>query len=311
MKWEKDKEEFYLQYLADKRPPRFPQTQPMAVGSAFDAFIKSYFHEVLFGKGNDPQFALGKIFEDQVEEQNRDWAMDAGKYCFEAYKTSGAMADLLLQLQQAKDEPRFEFTLQNEIRGVEILGKPDVFFVHSSGTPIILDFKVNGFCSKYPVSPKRGYLKVRDGWVGVPSRNANAIHKDAMAMVHSGVIINIAEFFETIYEEWAIQLATYGWLCGAELGSEFVCALDQLCCKPDEPDKPQIRIAEHRGLVSREYQLKLMARYSELWEIVHSNHIFRDMELSESAARCQMLDQQYKAFEDDEDDFMKELTGRI
>jgi hypothetical protein len=310
MKWEKDKEEFYLQYLADKRPPRFPQTQPMAVGSAFDAYIKSYFHEVLFGKGNDPQFALEKIFEDQVEEQNRDWAWGAGKFCFEAYKTSGAMADLLLQLQQAKDEPRFEFTLQNEIRGVEILGKPDVFFVHSSGTPIILDFKVNGFCSKHAVSPKRGYLKVRDGWVGKPSRNANAIHKDAMAMTHSGVIINIAEFFETIYEEWAMQLSTYGWLCGAELGSEFVCALDQLCCKPDEPDKPQIRIAEHRGLVSREYQLKLMARYSELWEIVHSNHIFRDMEFAESAARCQMLDQQYKAFEDD-DDFMKELTGRI
>ena len=42
--WKRDQEQFYLQYLAEKRPPREPQTQPMAVGAAFDAYVKSYLY---------------------------------------------------------------------------------------------------------------------------------------------------------------------------------------------------------------------------------------------------------------------------
>ncbi|MEA1999811.1 MAG: PD-(D/E)XK nuclease family protein [Euryarchaeota archaeon] len=307
-KWESDQEEFYLQYLADKRPPRFPQTQPMAVGSAFDAYVKSYYHSVLFDTV-DPRFEFETIFEEQVDEHNRDWARGAGEYTFECYKTSGALADLLKELQKAKSEPRFEFTLQEELHGVPLLGKPDLFFIHQSGTPIILDWKVNGFCSKYAKSPNRGFLRVRDGWVGVPSRGANSIHKDAHPMSHSGVIINIAEFLETINKEWATQLSTYAWLCGAEIGSEFVVALDQIVAKPDAPDKPKLRIAEHRCLVSADFQRKTMSRYSELWEIINSDHIFRDLSFADSATRCQTLDDQHIAFADD-DDFVKEMTGR-
>lgn len=308
--WEKDPEEYYLQYLADNRPPRIPQTQPMAVGAAFDAYIKSYYHSVLFDTV-DPRFEFEAIFEAQVEEHNRDWARETGKYVFECYKTSGALADLLSELQKSQSTPRFEFTLQEEIRGVPLLGKPDLFYIHRSGTPIILDWKVNGFCSKYPKSPNRGYLRVRDGWTGVPSRNANAVHKDAHPMSHNGVIINIAEFLETIEKSWAVQLSTYAWLCGAEIGSEFVVALDQIVAKPDWEDHPQLRIAEHRCLVSADFQRQTMARYSELWEIVNSNHIFRDLSFQESATRCSMLDVQHEAFGDDGDDFLREMTGRV
>ena len=38
--FEKNPTEYYLKYLADAHPPRSPQTQPMSVGSAFDAFVK-------------------------------------------------------------------------------------------------------------------------------------------------------------------------------------------------------------------------------------------------------------------------------
>lgn len=309
-KWEDSQEEYYLQYLADKRPPRFPQTKPMAVGSSFDAYVKSYFHEELFGKNNNPEFEFSTIFEAQVEKQNRDWALDAGLHAFTAYRISGSLADLLLQLKAAKVDPRFEFTIQQTIRGVPLLGKPDVYFIHKDGTPIILDFKVNGFCGKHNTSPKPGYLQIRDGWVGVPSRGANQMHKDCQPMKVNGVMINAATFLEHVNAQWATQLATYGWLCGAELGSEFVTALDQLCCKPDQPDKPKIRIAEHRCLISREYQFKIIARYSELWEIINSNHIFRDMSFEESAARCEILNKQHAAFSDSDSDFIKEMTGR-
>lgn len=307
--WEKDQEEFYLRYLADQRPPRIPQTQPMAVGAAFDAYVKSYYHSILFDTV-DPRFEFEAIFEEQVEEHNRDWAKEAGKYVFECYKTSGALADLLGELQKSESEPRFEFTLQEEIRGVPLLGKPDLFYVHSSGTPIILDWKVNGYCGKYNKSPNRGYLRVRDGWVGAPSRNANAVHKDAHPMNHNGVIINIAEFLETIDKSWATQLCTYAWLCGAEIGSEFVVALDQIVAKPDQPDRPKLRIAEHRCLVSTAYQKQAIARFSELWEIVNSNHIFRELSFEDSATRCDTLDRQHKAFGDEGDEFLREMTGR-
>ena len=306
--WEKDQEEFYLRYLADTRPPRMPQTQPMSVGSAFDAYVKNYYHSALFNT-LDPRFELDTILEEQVEKHNLDWARKAGKYVFECYRTSGALADLLTELKKSQSEPRFEFTLEQEIFGVPLLGKPDLFFTHKFGAPIILDWKVNGFCSKYPKSPNRGYLRVRDGWVGVPSRNANAMHKDAIPMKHCGVVINIAEFLENIEKSWATQLCTYAWLCGAEIGSEFVVALDQIVAKPDAPDKPRLRIAEHRCLISADFQRKTVSRYSELWEIVNSNHIFRDLSLTDSSTRCSMLDQQHLAFNDG-DDFVREMTGR-
>lgn len=307
--WEKDQEEFYLQYLADKRPPRIPQTEPMAVGAAFDAYIKSYYHSVLFDTV-DSQFELETILREQVSERYLDWAREAGKYVFECYKTSGALADLLVELQKSKSEPRFEFALEAEKRGVPLLGKPDLFFIHKSGVPIILDWKVNGFCSKYAKSPCRGYLKIRDGWKGVPSRNANMAHKDTTIMKFNGVLINISENLETIYPDWATQLATYAWLCGAEIGSDFVVAIDQIVAKPDLPNKPKLRIAEFRCLISHEYQYKTIARYSELWEIINSGHIFRNLSFEDSATRCEMLDQQYVAFEDG-DNFIKEMTGRI
>ena len=181
-KFDEDPEEFYLQYLADNRPPKFPQTQPMSVGSAFDAFIKSYYHEHLFGRSNDPRFSREAIFETQVEPHNRDWAWHAGEYAFQAYRTSGAAVDLLIELQNAHDTPRFEFKLEGNFFNVPLLGKPDVYFINSEKQPIVLDWKVNGFCAKYNKSPAKGYTRVRDGWksdTAKPSRGANSSHRDA------------------------------------------------------------------------------------------------------------------------------------
>lgn len=309
-KWLNDPEEFYLQYLADNRPPRFPQTQPMSVGSAFDAYVKNYYHKCLFGVVA-PKFEIETILTEQVEPHNRDWAFDAGKYAFECYKKSGALADLLVELNNAQCAPRFEFTLQADLFGVPLLGKPDLYYIHKSGTPVELDWKVNGFCSKFNKSPEKGYLKIRDGWVGTPSRNAGGSHKDALPMRVNGIIINTAHYLEDVNDGWAKQLATYGWLCGAEIGSDFITALDQLCCKPDKPNRPKIRVAEHRTRISKAYQLSTVEQYKQLWEICTSDHIFRNKSKEESAARCNMLDKQYLAFKDEDDDFVKEMSGRI
>ena len=47
--FEKDCEEFYMRYLADKAAPRLPQEPPMAVGRAFDAYVKSQLSWALYG----------------------------------------------------------------------------------------------------------------------------------------------------------------------------------------------------------------------------------------------------------------------
>lgn len=291
-KYQESDEKYYLYYLADNPPPREDQTQAMSVGSAFDAFVKSYLFEKVMGK-KDEQFELATIFETQVEEHNRTWAWEAGKDCFNQYRESGALADLLVELESAKHEPRFEFTVKNNILNVELLGKPDVWYVDKYDNPIILDWKVNGYCSNYSVSPKRGYIRLRG-----PGNNQDGEHKKAQVSKLNGVKINIAEFFEAIDKTWAQQLCTYAWLCGAEIGSFFIVAIDQLCCGPGKP----IRVAEHRCQIGPDFQKKVINEYKYLWNLIHEQpfHFFKDRSIEESKKRCDILDTQYAAYKDGE-----------
>ncbi len=298
-----DPERFYRQYMSVNKMPRDPQTQPMSIGSAFDAYVKSYLHECLYGKNNDPKFAFDAIFNAQVEEHNRKWARDHGKYCFEQYKSSGALADLMLELSNGSDQ-RFEFEVRGtvngyregnsvEIAGVTLLGKPDVSFITSEGAHVILDFKVNGYCSK--ASPAPGYVRMRGA-----GRTNFGHHKNAFPMKENGILINVASTLETIKEDWANQLAIYGWLCGQPVGSDFIVAIDQLACVSSSVGLPTIRVAEHRIKISPEHQMKVFNRCCELWDIVHSDHFFRDMSLEDSIARCQLLDAMSSVMIEDE-----------
>jgi len=318
----KDPTEFYLSYMSDNRPEKFPQTLPMSVGSAFDAYTKSYLHEALFGKNKDARFSFEALFEAQVEAQNRDWARQAGRYAFECYKLSGALADLMILLKGASNEPRFEFDLLGAVDkhregasldtgAVILFGKPDCHFKNKEGCDVVLDWKVNGYCGNSPTSPSKGYMKLRDGWVGDQSRNNHAQHKDAFVMHHKGVPINLNHKLEVVNTDWANQLSIYGWLLGMDVGSDFVVAIDQLACSPSgNPDAPKIRIAEHRTMVSQEWQFMLYDKAVILWDIVHSDHFFRDVSKEESQARCKVLDGVAKATSGDSpnDKFFRDAT---
>lgn len=319
-KFYEDRKEFYLKYLADIRPPRFPQTLPMSVGSAFDAYIKSHLVQRL--RGEVPaEFEFETIFESQVEVQNRDWARAAGKFAFDAYVQSGACADLMIDLLSASSEPRFEFTVNENISmemrvdAVPLLGKPDIYFISKNGVHMIFDWKVNGFCSKSGVSPKAGYIKIRDGWdhaVKKMSRNCNQAHKDANLIEVDGIITNMAPFEETDIT-WADQLTIYGWLMGEAVGAEFVIGIEQLACRPGLPNQPSIRVASHRGTVSPEYQRGLFTRAADAWKIIQSGHIFDDMALEDSMATQRVLDDYHKAFvvENENDKWFNKVTRGI
>ena len=104
----KDAEEFYLRYLCPHRTPRVPQANFMAIGAAFDAYEKSLLHEILFGKGANPQFEFDAIFESQVEPHNRDWAREHGRFVMDSYHRSGAHDDLLKLLAKSDGSALFE-----------------------------------------------------------------------------------------------------------------------------------------------------------------------------------------------------------
>ncbi len=294
--FEKDPEEFYMKYLADKSPERLPQEPPMAVGSAFDAYVKSSLHADLFGVGADPQFELATIFESQVEPQCRDAAWEDGKHIFECYVLTGAYNELLSLLKQSTEPPRFEFTVKGTIGGAPFLGKPDCRFVLDLGQgriSVVFDFKVHGYYSKYGASPTKGYRLCRDAYkTDKPSRSHMTAHKNYLGMDYRGLEIN-SGYMEHCSKEYSDQLCLYGWLLGEPVGDENqILALDEVVAKfMGEGNKPLLRVANHIGRVSKSHQDALVKRVEKCWATIQSGHIFPEMSLEDSQNRQSILDE--------------------
>jgi hypothetical protein len=282
--FEKDREDFAIKYLLENRSPRPPQTQPMSVGSAFDAYVKSYLYYNLNGNyGEGDLYRLENIFEEQVEEHNRDWALSAGKHCFTEYQNRGALADLMTELQKAIGPPRFEFSVQDTIEldqwFAPLLGKPDCYFTNSEGIRVVYDWKVNGFCSTRNTSPMKGYIVCRD------AKGARYQHKDAVIAPYKGVNINVMLFLEHGNKEWADQLSIYSWLLGEPVGSEnVVFGIDQITGPKCS------RISSHRLRIEPVWQFRLMERIGQIWAIIQSGHIFQEVSREESDERIATLE---------------------
>lgn len=303
-KWEADREEFYLRYLSDASPPIAPQTQPMSVGSGFDAFVKSALNDRYT---SDPAYNLQPLFESQVEEDVREFAWTAGEWCWNRYQAVGAYDDLCKEIDKAKNKPRFEFQLRESICGVPLQGKPDLQF--DLEVPFIHDWKVSGYCGNYATSPKPLYSMCRDTWcipgeeqVIAATRGGNRPHKNYKPMEMGGTIVG-CHWLEDVCKEWADQLSIYAWMLGMPVGDEgWIASIDQLACKPG-PDKPYIRVAQYRCRVSSFWQFSLLTRLTQCWNTLQSGHIFTDLSPEESNARCEALDMQIY----DDDDFWARL----
>ncbi len=274
-----DVTEFFQKYLAENRPPRIAQTVPMAIGSSFDAYVKSFLYEKIHGSVA-PEFELRTLFEKQVESQNRDKAWADGKKVFDLYQKSGSLSALLLEMRGAITEPRFEFELEGVIGSVNLLGKPDLFFRNKEGISIIHDWKVNGYYSKWGASPMEGYVRLIEN--GVDKGN----HKNAVCMKKHGIMLNVTHRLEDLNDDWAQQLCIYAWLCGEDVGGDFVCSVDQVACAPGK-----IRFAEHRLKVKPEYQKEIFKRAHHIWDVIESGWIFRNLTEEQSKQKCELLDQ--------------------
>jgi len=321
--FEKDRDEFYMKYLARTKPPAFLQTQPMSIGSAFDAYVKSYIIKTLseakgftYSKEYDNVYEFENLFNKQVEEHNRVWARPHGAIAFDRYKASGALAALMLEICSADKAPRFEFRMEGKVKGPEgatvpIVGVPDLYFQNPMDAHVIIDWKVNGYCSNYPQSPKPFYTVCRDSWLGNNSRNNNQCHKDTMPALSKGILVDVAHYMETVNIEWAAQLATYAWLMGEPVGGDFIVGVEQLSCSPGT----KIRVASYRNRVSGKYQAELFARYKKAWDCVSASPdgFFPEVTVGESRARCELLEKQAVTLHptgDAKEDWFSENTRR-
>lgn len=304
-----DPKEYYLRYLADARPPRDPQTKPMSVGSAFDAYVKAYLVERIFGKDAKPEFAFEALFESQVEPHNRDWAREAGLNCMEQYMQLGALADLCVMLDTAINEPRFEIDVYGNVtfngRTIRVRGKPDCFFVNDRGMRIILDWKVNGYCANRTTSPMQGYVNLRQ------SGKLPKTHNKCDRTLHSGVWINESHPLNVFNDGWARQTTLYGWIGGVPVGEDFISVIHQLACKAT-PTRPIIRVAEHSSRISQTWQEQTFEQAWTVWDAIHSGHFFKHLSIEESKAKCELLDRQALALWGDdntrEDDIFAKMT---
>jgi len=291
--FERDREEFYMKYLAPIRAPRIPQAIYMSIGSAFDAYVKAELHAALFGPGANPEFEFDTIFVDQVEAHNRDWALTHGQYVFDCYKISGSYGDLLELLQASQYEPQFEFTVTGDVEGVPLLGKPDCRFVHPNGTHVILDWKVNGYCSKHGSTPYKFYALIRDGWteeVAKKSRGASKAHPKFDPVQLNDLTIS-GHYLEEASTDWADQLAIYSWMLGEPVGDEnTLIGIDQIVCKARPGDRPLIRIANHRSHISEEYQKSLAERLKHCWKRLTTGYVFDNLSREDNDQRCEELD---------------------
>ena len=198
---------------------------------------------------------------------------------------------LPLAIKQSKEPSRFEFTVEAKINSVPFLGKPDARWVTPVGIPVVHDFKVNGYCSKYTTSPCRSYMRCRDGYLTVkPSKSHDTEHREFLAYQHGDLTINTT-YLEAANTAWADQLSLYGWALGERIGDEnVVLSIHQIVAKPTG-GRPQLRVASYRARVQASYQHQLADRLSRCWNSIADGHIFLDLSREDSDARCEVLDE--------------------
>lgn len=271
--FDSNRDEFYLTYVSDAKLPRMAQTLAMSVGSALDAYVKSFLYTKLFGPHKD--YELRTLFEAQVEEHNRDEAWKFGAEIFKQYELSGMLASLLIELQNSLTPARLETTLDGVIDGVPIRGKPDLYFLTVNALRIIFDWKVNGFLSAGMTSPNKNYVLCSPG---------GSCHKNCFPNRVGSIVLDAGNTMDMTNVEWATQLSTYAWLLGEPVGGDFVCMIDQIVGRG-----AKMRIARFAARVDPKFQMELIAKYKDVWRRVESGEIF-DLPPVENEQRKRELD---------------------
>lgn len=288
-RWEDRREEFFERYISPVRTPRQPQVNYMAVGSAFDAFVKSQIHSDIYGKAQTKgsQFDRQKLFESQVEEHIRDEVWERAEFLFNQYRMTGSYADLMSEIHKSNYAPEMEFKVSTEVNGVPIMGYPDLRYITKGGIHVIADFKVNGAFSNHGVSPLKGYKVARS--IKRNGEIKRETHKDYVEEQLGDITIS-KHCLGSFSRDWATQLTMYAWCLGETPGDEnFVTRMEQIACRPTKSGDINVKIASHVSRISQNFQLEVMMRLCQCWQFVTVGHIFTDFTFEENLEHCKLL----------------------
>lgn len=324
--WQKNPEEYFTKYLSASRPPRMPQTAAMAVGSSFDCYVKAHLYERVYGadRAQKDLYTFDDLYTKAVEPHNFDTALKQGMICFEAYRKSGALHMLYKLIDKSPKPPVFEYSLSSvKIEGVNglvcridapdgvvvestpvvLMGKPDMTVWARNGSPINLDWKVNGYMSASGQKPVPGYFHLHNPG----EKNHNSMHKECHMYSENGFDYNMIPHIEQRKPDWGQQLATYSWLTGVPVGETMYVAVDQLAV-----ERGKITVATHRCEITKAFQLETYRNYQRLWDNVNSDWFFRHMPKDASQQRAEILMQQGQAYEggDSNSEWLKSIRGK-
>ena len=253
---------FYLQRMAPNPYPYEPQTPAAAVGSAFDSFIKidivnkldikekirqRILKDALIFVRDESEFTKDDleamsfeelIFNTSVEKRNREEAREMGKLLYDKYKYNGYGSLIFLDVEIHRNF----FLLEGN---VPIFMKLDSIVEDwDTKQPCPHDWKTSGYGSASGISPKPGYMMLFDKGINVGS------HKEYRKDMP----------LDEIDPKWATQVCTYGWGMGITPGTPFPAYIDMLAIRPNN-----IRVARYRGIITKEFQLNIYARFRKAW----------------------------------------------
>lgn len=258
---------FVMRYVLNQ--PRNPQTQAMSIGSAFDARIKAYLAKEILGIDGWEE----KLLMNQVEEHNREWAFAESVQVFQDYLNAGCAKALIREIGEAISL-RFEFEQFKTLKyadgyEVPLYGKPDAYFQRKDKLQIVIDWKVNGFCSA--ASPAPGYVKLIH-----PNGMDVGAHKTCFPRMYKGILCATGD----VPVQWRDQLRMYTWMLGEE--GDWVAGIDQLVYRNGSP-----RYAIHRLKIDDDENLRQRIRFA--WEHISSGHYYHDRSREENDMRLEML----------------------
>lgn len=318
--WNSDREEYYLRYLADHRPPRTAQTAPMAVGGAFDSHVTRALAVRYFGRddlrcGAGGEYDLDVMLESAIQgpDLDRSVLVGYGLELFKRYMATGAYDRLCAEIDASSDLV-MQSSLYYDVPGVAgltLMGMPDVSFVRS-GVRHVYDFKCNGFFSS--ASPLKHFV-----WRG--TGGTTVVHKGAILGKHScGTLIDLSGVFDSSYLR---QTSTYAWALAGGLpkGDGIIVGIEQLACRAAssrwkdptvmrEGVPVAVSCVSTRRLVDVDTQAAVLREYTDMWAQISTGLIFDDVSRAESDAICARLELVGKGLVVDVDEDFNKLCGR-
>ena len=250
---------YYLNYLSDNLETREPQNIHMAMGSAFDAFVKAQITEDL---QTSTRFDRRQLFEEQVATEFRSELWIKADMLMRAYQECGAYGIAVADMGLASLEPRFEFAVSATILGVPVFGKPDAFYHNKLGTPVILDWKVNSVLGGNNMKKKYFVTchQTKDCYKGVHIRS------------DSGLAVCTNYGLEDVDPSWAFQQFVYAIGLGSKIGDPFITSIDQATGGPC--------FYTYRAHLGKGFQIRSANGLKEMWDDINSGYIFRQAGMS-------------------------------